>query len=64
MAQLTECWPRRHEVLGTVPQFCRNKVWWHMCVKAALGRWRQEDQKFKFKVILDYVVNLKPAWTV
>ena len=47
MAQLTECWPRRHEVLGTVPQFCRNKVWWHMCVKAALGRWRQEDQKFK-----------------
>lgn len=37
MAQLTECWPRRHKVLGSVPELCIHKVWWHTSVKAALG---------------------------
>lgn len=64
MAQLSECWPRRHEVLGSVPLLCINKVRWHASVKAALGRWRQEDRKFEVGVIFGYVVNLKPAWTI
>jgi hypothetical protein len=34
-------------------------MWWHRTVIPALGRQRQEDQKFK--VIFDYLMSIRPT---
>lgn len=37
-------------------------MWWPKLIIPALRRKRQED--FKFKVILGYIVDLRPAWAI
>lgn len=37
----------------------KGQTWWHMPVIPALGRWKKEDQEFKF--ILSYILNLRPV---
>lgn len=37
------------------------KAWWHLPIIPGFGKWRQKGKEFK--VILGYVVSLKPAWS-
>lgn len=55
VAWLVECLPGMHEALAFAdPQCLINQEWWYI---SALGRWRQDDQKFK--VIRGYKLSLK-----
>lgn len=38
-----------------------NQAWWHIPATPALGKRKEEDHKPK--VILGYIVGLRPAWT-
>lgn len=39
-----------------------SRAWWYLPAISALGRWRQKGQEFK--VILCYLVTLRPAWVI
>lgn len=60
MAQSGECLPSTHGVLGSRPQHCINKVWWHMPIILVFCRWREEGQKFKF--ILTCIRSSRISW--
>lgn len=43
----SECLPGIHKALGLLPMMDKSQVYWCMSVVPALGRWRQEDQRFR-----------------
>lgn len=48
-----------HEAWVQLPILHKNEALWCTLVIPALGRWRQEEQKFK--IILGYIANLRVA---
>lgn len=60
MARVVEHLSSIHQALGSSP-IHTNQEWWHTPIISALGRQRQDNQKFK--AILGYILSLRPAWT-
>lgn len=53
VAQLVKCLPAMHEALSLIPGTSIKRVWWHMPLIPALGKQRQEYQRFS--VFLGYL---------
>lgn len=43
------------------PQDCIDQMWWHMPIIQVLGKWKQEDQKFKVLEFEASLVYIRPC---
>lgn len=50
----------QNQGIGLRMQHYINQAWWCTHIILALGRWRQQDHKFK--VVLGYIPSLRMAW--
>lgn len=63
MTRWADCLPSVHEAPGGSPALCEqgvNEVQQHMPAASACRRRKHEARKFR--VILGYIVSLRPAW--
>jgi hypothetical protein len=58
---MAECLPGKHAALGLIPNTTSARCSGICLIISTLRRQRKKNQKFK--VILDYVVSLRLAWT-
>lgn len=60
LSELVEHLLRRLKALGSILQYCKNRVWWCLLEILAFGKWREDVQGFK--VIFGCIVgHLRPS---